>query len=156
MVTAFIQYLTYGAGARLRNLTLACVLLASPATATVTLVAFGDSLTEGYGLAPEDGFVPQLQTWLTAAGQDVTVVNAGVSGDTTAGGVARLDWTLAGGADVMILNLGGNDLLRGLDPAGSQANLDKILAAAQQQHLPVLLVGQIGRASCRERVLQVV
>ena len=141
MVTAFIQYLTYGAGARLRNLTLACVLLASPATATVTLVAFGDSLTEGYGLAPEDGFVPQLQTWLTAQGQDVTVVNAGVSGDTTAGGLARLDWTLTPEVKAMIVTFGGNDMLRGTDPAETRANMDGILKGAAAHGVKVLLVG---------------
>ena len=130
----------------MRNVTIAfLVLLAALCgpvlAAKLSIVALGDSLTAGYGLAPEDGFVPQLKAWLAAHGADVAIANAGVSGDTTAGGAARLDWTLAGGADVMILNLGGNDLLRGLDPAGSQANLDQILAAAQQRNLPVLLVG---------------
>ncbi|MEO6298950.1 MAG: arylesterase [Paracoccaceae bacterium] len=107
----------------------------------LTIVALGDSLTAGYGLAFGTGFVPQMQAWLVAHGADVKIANAGVSGDTTAGGVARLDWALAPGADAMIVNLGGNDLLRGLDPAQAQANLDKILAVAQAKNLPVLLVG---------------
>ena len=108
---------------------------------TLTIVALGDSLTAGYGLAPEDGLVPQLTAWLVAHGQDVTVSNAGVSGDTTAGGLARLDWSLSPGADALIVNLGGNDLLRGLQPAQAAANLDHILAAAKAKNLPVLLVG---------------
>lgn len=106
-----------------------------------TLVALGDSLTAGYGLAQEDGFVPRLQAWLVAHGADVTVLNAGVSGDTTAGGLARLDWTLTPEVDAMIVTLGGNDLLRGLDPANSRANLDAIMAGAAARALPVLLVG---------------
>lgn len=106
-----------------------------------TLLALGDSLTQGYGLPVEQGFVPQLQAWLQAKGADVTVVNAGVSGDTTSGGVSRLDWSLTPEVDAMIVNLGGNDLLRGIDPATSRANLDKILSTATARELPVLLVG---------------
>lgn len=115
---------------------LAGVALAEP----LTLVALGDSLTQGYGLPQADGFVPQLEAWLRAKGADVTVVNAGVSGDTTAGGRARVDWTLTPDVDALIVNLGGNDLLRGIDPAASRANLDAILTAAGDRGLPVLLV----------------
>ncbi|MFN3292844.1 MAG: arylesterase [Gemmobacter sp.] len=104
------------------------------------LVALGDSLTAGYGLAEGEGFVPQLQAWLQAQGRAVTVVNAGVSGDTTAGGLARLDWTLAEPADAMIVTLGGNDLLRGIDPAASKANLDAILTGAAARGIAVLLM----------------
>ena len=105
-------------------------------------MALGDSLTHGYGLDPAEGFVPQLQAWLRTHGAaDVTVVNAGVSGDTTAGGLARLDWSLAGGGDALIVALGGNDLLRGVDPAASRANLDAILTRAGERGLPVLLSG---------------
>lgn len=103
-------------------------------------MALGDSLTQGYGLPQGDGFVPQLQAWLTAQGREVTVVNAGVSGDTTAGGASRVDWTLTDDVDAMIVNLGGNDLLRGIDPAEVRANLDTILAAAGARGVPVLLV----------------
>ena len=126
----------------LRNAALALTLAASPTFAEkLTLVAFGDSLTQGYGLRQADGFVPQLQTWLTANGADVTVLNAGVSGDTTAGGLARFDWTLTPDVDAILLNLGGNDLLRGIDPTSSRANLDAMLTKAQALHIPVLLVG---------------
>ncbi len=104
-------------------------------------MALGDSLTQGYGLPQADGFVPQLQNWLAANGADVTVINAGVSGDTTAGGLSRLDWALTPDVDAMIVNLGGNDLLRGIDPTSSRANLDAILQTAQARNLPVMLVG---------------
>ena len=118
------------------------VLAAPPAGAeTVRVVALGDSLTHGYGLAQDEGFVPQLQRWLAEQGADVEVVNMGVSGDTTAGGRARLDWALADGADAMILELGGNDLLRGIDPATSRGNLDAILAELAAREIPVLLAG---------------
>jgi acyl-CoA thioesterase I len=110
--------------------------------APVTILALGDSLTEGYGLPPDQGFVPQLQAWLATHGQDVTVINGGVSGDTTAGGLSRLDWSLTPEVNAMIVNLGGNDLLRGIDPANSRANLDGILAGAKTKGLPVLLVAQ--------------
>lgn len=107
----------------------------------VTLVALGDSLTAGYGLEDQaDGLVPQLQDWLKAHGHDVVLQNAGVSGDTTAGGLARLDWALGPEAQGLIVILGGNDMLRGLDPAEAKANLDAILAKAEGRKLPVLLV----------------
>lgn len=108
-----------------------------------TVVALGDSLTAGYGLPVEDGLVPQLQRWLTAHGTDAVLVNAGVSGDTTAGGLARTDWTLTPDVDAMIVALGGNDLLRGLPPAEARANLDAILAKAKARNLPVLLIGLV-------------
>ena len=107
---------------------------------TVTLVAFGDSLTQGYGLPQEQGFVPQLQTYLTAAGDDVVVINAGVSGDTTAGGAARIDWTLTDDVDAVIVNLGGNDLLRGLPPEQTRSKMDKIAGAIAAKGLPMLIV----------------
>ncbi len=126
----------------MRNAAFALLLFDVPVMAqTKTVLALGDSLTQGYGLPQEQGFVPQLQNWLTAQGADVEVINAGVSGDTTSGGVSRLDWSLTPEVDAMIVNLGGNDLLRGIDPAKSRANLDKILATADARDLPVLLVG---------------
>lgn len=109
----------------------------------LTLVAFGDSLTQGYGLPDGQGLVPQLQAWLTAKGADVTVLNAGVSGDTTAGGLSRIAWTLTPDVDAIIVTLGGNDLLRGIDPAETRANLDGILAETQNRTLPTLLVPMV-------------
>lgn len=105
------------------------------------LAALGDSLTQGYGLMQEEGLVPQLEAWLREAGHAVVVINAGVSGDTTAGGAARLDWTLADAPDAVMVALGGNDLLRGIDPAASRANLATILARLQAEGIPALLVG---------------
>ncbi len=107
----------------------------------MTIAALGDSLTQGYGLPPEDGFVPQLQRWLDADGQEVTLINAGVSGDTTAGGLSRIGWTLTDDVDALIVALGGNDFLRGIDPSVSRANLDGILSEATARSLPVLLIG---------------
>ena len=108
---------------------------------TVTIAALGDSLTQGYGLVEQDGFVPQLQRWLDAQGADVRLINAGVSGDTTAGGAARVAWTLTPDVDAMIVALGGNDLLRGIDPAVSRANIEAILSEARTLGVKVLLVG---------------
>ena len=120
----------------------ALLLTALPACAQpVTVAALGDSLTQGYGLPADQGLVPQLQDWLRAAGHDVIVINAGVSGDTTAGGLSRLDWTLADKPDAMIVALGGNDLLRGIDPAASRANLDAILSRLDAEGVPAMLVG---------------
>lgn len=107
----------------------------------ITVAALGDSLTQGYGLMQEDGFVPQLERWLQNKGEDVVILNAGVSGDTTAGGLSRVAWTLTPDVDAMIVTLGGNDLLRGLAPETSRANLDGILAHAAGQEIPVLLIG---------------
>ena len=107
----------------------------------VTVAALGDSLTQGFGLPPDDGFVPQLQAWLEGEGAEVRLINAGVSGDTTAGGLSRIAWTLTEDVDALIVALGGNDLLRGIDPAVSRANLDGILAEARGRGVPVLLVG---------------
>lgn len=122
-----------------RKATLAA-LVAWPAWAeTVTVAALGDSLTQGYGLPREKGFVPQLETWLRDHGAEVELINAGVSGDTTAGGLSRVEWTLTDDLDALIVALGGNDLLRGIPPEESRKNLDGILEAAGD--LPVLLIG---------------
>ena len=107
----------------------------------VTIAALGDSLTQGYGLSPERGFVPQLEAWLRAKGADVAVQNAGVSGDTTRGGLARIGWTLGGDVDALIVNLGGNDMLRGIDPGEARRNLDAILARGAEAGVALMLVG---------------
>lgn len=111
------------------------------AAAPVTLLALGDSLTAGYGLPAQDSFPAQLEAALRAKGRDVRVVNAGVSGDTSAGGLARLDWALADKPHAAIVALGANDGLRGLDPANMQANLDSIVAKLQAAGVKVLLTG---------------
>lgn len=105
------------------------------------MAALGDSLTQGYGLMTEDGLVPQLEAALRAQGLVVQVINAGVTGDTTAGGLARLDWTLAESPQAMVVALGGNDLLRGIDPAASRANLHAILTRLATDGVPAMLVG---------------
>jgi acyl-CoA thioesterase-1 len=129
----------------MRNLAAALLLavaLAGAAAAEVRILAFGDSLTQGYGLPESEGFVPQLQAWLDAHGApDARVVNAGVSGDTTAGGLARIDWALEDDVDAVIVALGGNDLLRGIDPDLMRENLDGVLAAIRARGLPVILAG---------------
>lgn len=118
------------------------ILTGSVSGEPLTVVALGDSLTAGYGLEnPVDGLVPQLEAWLKSQGADVVIQNAGVSGDTSAGGLARLDWALGPEVDALIVTLGGNDMLRGLDPAGTRASLDGILQKATARGLPVLLVG---------------
>lgn len=118
--------------------------LSAPAWAEeVTVLAFGDSLTQGYGLPAEDGLVPQLEAWLRGQGAEVRLINGGVSGDTTAGGAARVDWSLTPEVDAMVLTLGGNDLLRGTDPSVTRANLERILQSAGASDVPVLLVGML-------------
>jgi acyl-CoA thioesterase-1 len=132
----------YGAKRTIRNAAAAVFALSSSVLADpVTIVALGDSLTAGYGLADQSqGLVPQLEAWLRARGADVVVQNAGVSGDTTAGGLARVGWALTPEADALIVTLGGNDMLRGLDPKAAKASLDGILKEAAARDLPVLLV----------------
>lgn len=108
----------------------------------VRIVAIGDSLTAGYGLEQGTGFVPQLDAWLAEQGvPEAEVVNMGVSGDTTAGGRARLAWALTDGADAVIVALGGNDLLRGIPPESSRANLAAMLTELDARGLPVLIAG---------------
>ncbi|WP_336801125.1 arylesterase [Kaistia sp. MMO-174] len=105
------------------------------------LVVLGDSLSAGYGLGPGEGFTDQLQKALTARGLDVAVVNAGVSGDTAGGGLARLDWSVGPDAQAVLVELGANDMLRGLDPSVPQQALDAILTRLGARKLPVLLAG---------------
>lgn len=113
-----------------------------PASArTLTLVAFGDSLVAGYGLSPQQSFPAQLEQALKKRGHDVTVVNAGVSGDTTAAGLARFDWAINADADAVLLELGANDALRGHDPKSVRDNLEQILVKLAERGLPVLIAG---------------
>ncbi len=105
------------------------------------LLVLGDSLTAGYGLPRQDGFQSRLSEALAARGLAVTLVDGAVSGDTSAGGRARVTWTLADGADAAIVELGANDGLRALDPRAMEANLTAILDALASRHMPVLLTG---------------
>jgi acyl-CoA thioesterase-1 len=107
----------------------------------VKVVALGDSLTAGYGLPDKDGFVPQLQAAVTAKGVPVEVQNAGVSGDTASDGLARLDWSVPDGTAAVLLELGANDMLRGINPDVTRKALDAILSRLTQRHIAVLLCG---------------
>lgn len=128
---------------------LACLLVAVTGAARaqqarpVAIVALGDSLTAGYQLPPGDAFPVKLQAALKARGLDVTVENAGVSGDTSTGGLERLDWAVGDGVDAVILELGANDALRGIDPAVTRRNLDEILTRLKARGIAVLLTGML-------------
>ncbi len=122
---------------------LAALAVAPEAAAKETrLLVFGDSLTSGWGLAAGDAFPAQLERALRAAGrEDVRVIASGVAGDTSAGGRARLGWSLADRPDAAIVELGANDGLRGIDPSSTYGNLDAILTELKRREIPVLLAG---------------
>lgn len=111
------------------------------AAGTLRLVALGDSLTAGFGLAPGKAFPDRLEAALRAKGFDVKVINAGVSGDTAADGLARYEWAVPPGADALLVELGANDMLRGQKPEATKAALAAILDKARAAHLPTLLAG---------------
>ena len=141
----------YGGKFRLFNALIAAlaVILIVPAASvqaatpipTPRIVALGDSLTAGFGLAAEDSFPSKLEQALRAHGVPATVINAGVSGDTSAGGLARLDWVMEDKPDAVILELGANDGLRGFDPKEMAKNLDAILTRLEAAKIPVLIAG---------------
>jgi len=108
---------------------------------SVKIVALGDSLTAGYGLARQDAFPEQLEKALKAKGVAVEIENAGVSGDTASGGLSRLDWSVGEGTDAVILELGGNDLLRGVDPAVTQRALETIVERLKARNIEVMIAG---------------
>ena len=107
------------------------------------IVGFGDSLMAGYQLAPSQSYTAQLETALQAKGHDVVVANAGVSGDTTSGGLSRVDWSVPDGTDGVILELGANDALRGISPDETEKNLDAIISRLKERSIPVLLAGML-------------
>ncbi|MBV9251231.1 MAG: arylesterase [Acetobacteraceae bacterium] len=118
------------------------LLTAGPARCTpIRLLILGDSLSAGYGLPHQQGFEAQLVAALRAHGREVEIIDAAVSGDTTAGGLARLDWALSDGSDAAIVELGANDGMRGVEPEEMAANLTAILDKLASRHLPVLLCG---------------
>lgn len=115
--------------------------LAPAAAEPLQIVGFGDSLMAGYGLQPGESFPEKLEKALRAKGHDVVIVNAGVSGDTSSGGLARLDWSVPDGTDLVILELGGNDMLRGIAPEITEKNLDQMISRLQERNIGVLLAG---------------
>ena len=122
--------------------TIACLFAPALARAEpVRIVALGDSLTAGFGLPVAEAFPTRLQAALKAKGIDATIANAGVSGDTASGGLERLSWSVPDGTDAVILELGANDALRGLDPTLTEKALDAILVKLAARHIPVLLAG---------------
>lgn len=123
---------------------IACLLapaLTRAADRPAKIVALGDSLTAGYGLPVDAAFPAKLAGALQKKGIAVSIANAGVSGDTASGGLARLDWSVPEGTEAVIVELGANDMLRGIDPAVTKAALDQILTKLAQRHIPVLLAG---------------
>ncbi len=125
-----------------------CLVLATAAAAQIGIpfgpyqvVALGDSLTAGYGLSVEDGFVPRLQAAVVAAGLPTNLQNAGVSGNTASDGLARLDWSVPDGTQAVILELGANDMLRGIKPEVTRGALDDILARLNKRRIVILLCG---------------
>jgi acyl-CoA thioesterase I len=117
--------------------------IANAETKPLRILAFGASIVAGYGLDGRDALPAQLEKALRARGIDATVINSGVSGETSAGGLARLDWALADDPDLVIVDLGGNDALRGIDPKTTEANLDAIVTRLRQEKRGVLIAGML-------------
>lgn len=133
---------------RLSGALIAFVLAAFAAVSAATaepyrIVGFGDSLMAGYGLAPGESFPEKLEAALKARGHDVVIANAGVSGDTTSGGLSRLDWSVPDETDLVILELGANDMLRGVSPEVTRKNLDTMISRLKDRGIPVLLAGMM-------------
>jgi acyl-CoA thioesterase-1 len=151
MFTADPRTRTYGDGGGLRQIVCATVcgiallafaaIPAARAESPVRIVALGDSLIAGLGLPQQDGFVPRLQAALAAKGIAVEIANAGVSGDTSTDGLARLDWSVPPGTEAVIIELGANDMLRGIKPQVTRDALDAILRRLTERHIAVLLCG---------------
>ena len=116
-------------------------LAGAASTQPLQIVGFGDSLMAGYGLSPGESFPEKLETALRERGHDVVIANAGVSGDTTSGGLARLDWSVPDGTDLVILELGANDMLRGLPPSVTRGNLSRMIEMLKARGIGVLLAG---------------
>ena len=143
MVLVGLNRITMARGFKtLLSIVLLTIMAAGPALAApVKILALGSSLTQGYGLPPGTEFTVQLQAALKNAGVDALVTNAGVSGDTSAGGLARLDWSLGDHPQAVILELGSNDMLRGIPPAETEKNLRAVLDRLKAAHVKVLLTG---------------
>lgn len=122
---------------------LALLTIVSAAAEPIRIVGFGDSLMAGYNLGPDEGFPQKLEAALKARGHDVSVANAGVSGDTTSGGLSRLDWSVPDGTDLVILELGANDMLRGVSPQITEENLDRMMASLKARGIGIVLAGML-------------
>ncbi|MDM9649631.1 arylesterase [Rhizobium sp. S163] len=131
------------AGLHIAVIVFSMMLSVSAQARTINLVGFGDSLMAGYQLPPGDGFPEKLQAALKAKGLDVAVANAGVSGDTTTGGLSRIDWSVPDGTDAVILELGANDALRGIAPEQSEENLDQMITRLKERGIAVFLAGMM-------------
>ncbi len=138
-----VRPLHVGLAAVLFNAALVLTLIPAEAKTPVKLVAFGDSLTAGYLLKPDESFPAQLSKALAAKGYSVEVTNAGVSGDTTAAGLERFEWAVPPGTEAVILELGANDALRGQSPAEAKANLETIITRLKERNVAVLLAGMV-------------
>ena len=143
------MYLAFAYGrfaAVVNSLLLVLFLVGAPALAQdrpVKIAVLGDSLAAGYGVKPDQSFPARLEAGLKAQGRNVAVLNQGVSGDTSAGGLDRLDWMLADKPDIVLVELGGNDALRGIDPATTEKNLSAIVEKLQAAHVTVWLAGMM-------------
>lgn len=113
----------------------------STAAEPYRIVGLGDSLMAGFGLLPGEAFPEKLEIALRGRGQNVVISNAGVSGDTSSGGLARLDWSVPDGTDLVILELGANDMLRGIDPAAVRENLEAMIVSLKKRNIDILLAG---------------
>ncbi|CAN7511414.1 arylesterase [Rhizobium sp. LjRoot258] len=131
------------AGLHIAVIVASLIFAAAASARTISLVGFGDSLMAGYQLPSGDGFPEKLQAALKAKGVDISIANAGVSGDTTTGGLARIDWSIPDGTNGVILELGANDALRGIPPEESEKNLDQMIARLKERGIAVLLVGML-------------
>jgi acyl-CoA thioesterase I len=113
------------------------------AAETYKIVAFGDSLMAGYRLAPGESFPERLESALRTRGHDVVIANAGVSGDTSSGGLSRLDWSVPDDTDLVVLGLGANDMLRGVSPEITARNLEEMIVRLKERQIDILLVGML-------------
>ncbi|WP_404934158.1 arylesterase [Nitratireductor sp. L15S-10] len=151
---AFKFFRPFGQFTKISSAAAALVLMLSVSVSaraeTIRIVGFGDSLMAGYNLGPDEGFPEQLEDALRAEGYDVAIANAGVSGDTTSGGLSRLEWSVPEEADIVLLELGANDMLRGIPPASTEQNLDRMIAMLKERGQQVILAGMLAAPNLGE------
>jgi len=141
MTSPRFKHILYGISFAAALLVAQTASAAQPLKMPIKILAFGTSLTQGYNLPPGTEFTVVMQQKLKAAGINATLINAGVSGDTSSDGLSRLDWSLADHPDAAIVEMGSNDALRGIDPALTEKNISAMLAKLKAAHVPVLLLG---------------